>query len=133
MSENEEAPTPSDPGACHEWQSGQDTDTKLVLDWMRGTLSCVADCGTTALISALKAILFAIVPLETVFLLLALPFLGCMPADNFAALGVLMLVIYQLTFLVVFGTSTLEPVVKGESERQSQLLFWTPTNFGRPR
>ncbi|KAJ7080848.1 hypothetical protein C8R44DRAFT_895238 [Mycena epipterygia] len=58
MSENEEAPTPSDP------------------DWMRGTLSCIADCGTTALLSALKVIFFAILPLKTMFLLLALPFLG---------------------------------------------------------
>ncbi|KAJ7734348.1 hypothetical protein DFH07DRAFT_780342 [Mycena maculata] len=84
MSGNEEAAPPSDP------------------DWVRGTLSCVADCGTIALIAILKAIFFAILPLITLFLALALPVLGRIPADNLAALGVLLLVIYQLIFLVIF-------------------------------
>ncbi|KAJ6553899.1 hypothetical protein B0H10DRAFT_2201813 [Mycena sp. CBHHK59/15] len=96
-SEKEEAAKPSDP------------------DWLRRTLSCVADCGTTTLISAMKAVFFAIVPLTTLFLALTLPSLGCIPADNLAALGVLLLVIYQLIFLAVFA-------VVLDSRR-----FWAPS------
>ncbi|KAJ7938541.1 hypothetical protein B0H13DRAFT_1851488 [Mycena leptocephala] len=84
MSGNEEAPMPSSP------------------DWVRGTLSCVANCGSTALICALKAVFFAILPLTTLFLALALPILSCIPDNNLAALGVLVLVLYQLAFIFVF-------------------------------
>ncbi|KAJ7469791.1 hypothetical protein B0H11DRAFT_2196741 [Mycena galericulata] len=98
-SEKEEEAKPNDP-----WP-----------DWLHGTLCCVADCGTTALIFAMKAVFFAIVPLTTLFLALSLPSFGCIPAGNLAALGVLLLVIYQLIFLAVFAV-VLDP-----------RRFWAPS------
>ncbi|KAJ7260078.1 hypothetical protein C8J57DRAFT_1233095 [Mycena rebaudengoi] len=92
MAENEEAPAPSGP-----------------------------DCGTTALISGLKAIFFLILPLTTLFSVLALPIFGCLPQDNLAALGVLLLIIYQLTFLVIFVIIIITTVVL-DSDR-----FWAPS------
>ncbi|KAJ7627565.1 hypothetical protein DFH06DRAFT_729894 [Mycena polygramma] len=71
--------------------------------WMHKTLSCMADCGTTALLIILKTLFFAILPISTLLSTLALPFLGCLPDDKLVAVGMVALVLYQLAFLATFA------------------------------
>jgi hypothetical protein len=72
------------------------------LGWVLETLSCVGDCGITALILGLKTVFFALLPLITLFSTLALPFLG-LPDGKLAVVGLVALVLYELVFLVTFG------------------------------
>ena len=63
----------------------------------------MADCGITALTSALKIFFFATLPFMSLCLTLGSFFLDCLPNEKLVPIGVVALVVYQLAFLLAFG------------------------------